>query len=402
MKPVLVVILGPILIVGLLMALVLVIGLSTRASATDNMVGYAWSSNIGWVSFNCTNTGTCAASSYGVDIVSPTGVSDISGYAWSSNIGWLDFSGSGSCSPTCPVGAGTSSVYAQIDNATNQLSGWARFLSNGGGWDGWVSLRGTGYGVTRSVCNLSGFAWGGDVVGWISFNGASYGVTITDPAFCEQVPTANLFVNSQSGSTLLSPLVFTTADLINLSWNNQNVSICDISGSYSEIGIQGAEALNGSRNRGTLAQGSYSYTITCYKNIDRTGGSAADTEYVRIDLAPLSNISCTVSPFSVFTNQTVNWTVSVSNGQAPHAFNLTWNWVTDQTCPVAGRTFIATENVPSWPSDTYTTSTSYAQNGYVCMEAVVSDVTGSVSCTGSAGAVIPILKIPDWREIPPD
>lgn len=61
------------------------------ASLTDNTSGWAWSSNIGWVSFNCTDPATCpppaAKINYGVRVDPNTG--DFSGFAWSNNIGWI-------------------------------------------------------------------------------------------------------------------------------------------------------------------------------------------------------------------------------------------------------------------------------------------------------------------------
>ncbi len=114
------------------------------------------------------------------------GISNLTGYAWSSNIGWLHFNPSGPY-PASPA------YSAQLNTATNELSGWARFLSNGGGWDGWVKLRSPGYGVSynSSTCRLEGFAWGGDVVGWISFNGPSYGV-YTSFGGCTAPPTGSI------------------------------------------------------------------------------------------------------------------------------------------------------------------------------------------------------------------
>lgn len=38
------------------------------------------------------------------------------------------------------------------------------------GWDGWISFKGTNYTTTVTGADLSGYAWGGDIVGWISFN----------------------------------------------------------------------------------------------------------------------------------------------------------------------------------------------------------------------------------------
>ena len=57
-------------------------------STADNVSGYAWSGTIGWISFNCTDPGTCGLD-YGVSIDGGTG--DFSGYAWSENVGWIDF-----------------------------------------------------------------------------------------------------------------------------------------------------------------------------------------------------------------------------------------------------------------------------------------------------------------------
>jgi hypothetical protein len=52
------------------------------------------------------------------------------------------------------------------------FSGWLRALSTNGGWDGFLSLSGPGYGVVANNGTLSGFAWGSDVVGWVDFSGA--------------------------------------------------------------------------------------------------------------------------------------------------------------------------------------------------------------------------------------
>lgn len=96
-------------------------------------------------------------------------------------------------------------VYAQqqacgrIDLNTGVWSGWARAVvatnaqaEQTGGWDGWISLRGTGYGVQSNLqgctqdCATSGFAWGDMVMGWIGFAG----VKVTPPAvdMCENIP----------------------------------------------------------------------------------------------------------------------------------------------------------------------------------------------------------------------
>ncbi|OGZ29733.1 MAG: hypothetical protein A2931_00320 [Candidatus Niyogibacteria bacterium RIFCSPLOWO2_01_FULL_45_48] len=133
------------------------------AGSEHNLSGWAWSETIGWISFNSTEGG---GSNYGVTAASN---GRLSGYAWSENIGWLTFNQGdlGGC-PNSPC-------QANFDDDSGAVTGWARALSNGGGWDGWISLSGSNYGVSANQCSWSGWAWGSDVVGGISFNSADYG-----------------------------------------------------------------------------------------------------------------------------------------------------------------------------------------------------------------------------------
>lgn len=157
-------------------AVALVIGLflifnkaQAQGSFPVALTGYAWSSNIGWISMNCNqySSNTCASSDYKVELTSHF---SLTGYAWSSNIGWIQFGGL----TGCPGG----SCDARLDTSTNQLMGWARALSHGGGWDGWISLNcvNTGtcdvsnYGVQVGFNAMSNYAWGSDVVGWVDFS----------------------------------------------------------------------------------------------------------------------------------------------------------------------------------------------------------------------------------------
>lgn len=184
---------------------------TVSAGSTDNLSGYAWSSNVGWISFNCTNPGeNCGVSNYGVHIdesqrFSSGGVGGFSGWAWSSNVGWISFNrGETRNPPSDDIGSGSGPI-AQIDWVTGNVTGWARALAGcqtipgvpvgscsgsgaggaSGNWDGWIKLRSTvgepSYGVRLSGNNFSGYAWGGDVVGWIKFASTggepSYGVT---------------------------------------------------------------------------------------------------------------------------------------------------------------------------------------------------------------------------------
>lgn len=151
-----------------------------EAASANSMTGYAWSSNIGWVSMNCSDGGTCGTNDYGVAVAS-NGL--LSGYAWSPNVGWISFNTSDLSG--CPSGT----CEARLDRGAGRVYGWAKVLSasgaQAGGWAGWIHLGQSGgaYGVTASGCTYGGYAWGGGsesgngTVGWLSFSGSGYGVS---------------------------------------------------------------------------------------------------------------------------------------------------------------------------------------------------------------------------------
>ena len=47
---------------------------SVQAGTEPNVSGWAWASNIGWISFNCTNQGSCDVSDYVVHINPISGI----------------------------------------------------------------------------------------------------------------------------------------------------------------------------------------------------------------------------------------------------------------------------------------------------------------------------------------
>jgi hypothetical protein len=169
------------LILFLILICSLVFVRETKAGSGDNLSGWAWSENVGWISFNCYNDyngdgvleNHCSSSNYGVRIDPSTKV--FSGYAWSENVGWITFNESElSGCPQAPCRAWLGS--------DNKVYGWARALAGkttqSGGWDGWIKLQGANYGVTfnPSTGEFEGWAAGWDdtkeeaIVGWISFN----------------------------------------------------------------------------------------------------------------------------------------------------------------------------------------------------------------------------------------
>ena len=217
-----------------------------RAAAGNNLRGFAWSSTLGWISFNSINCDTddngvsdgarpgCPSAGspiarYGVGVELPArGSKKLSGYAWASNIGYITFN-----EPELS-GCPDTPCKAEVNFATGAVQGWARACSvfqggcsgslrapeERGGWDGWIHLSGTSHlspepngsgGVTldTATCTFTGYAWGGagseadkQSPGWIRFRGtaqdnSSYGVEIANPNQTPDTPD-NLSLSSQT------------------------------------------------------------------------------------------------------------------------------------------------------------------------------------------------------------
>ena len=175
-----------------------------KAASTDNVFGWAWSANTGWISFNnvglksdntatenylnTTNGGIAPGIpadiadntngygtithgvNYGVHICSSETDAKCSslkgirkgrfvGYAWSSNIGWINFNPTLDTTYTKTYPDGSIDNYAKVNLSSPSggfypITGWARacavYLSGcsgqlnpsyyNGGWDGWIKL----------------------------------------------------------------------------------------------------------------------------------------------------------------------------------------------------------------------------------------------------------------------
>lgn len=126
-----------------------------------------------------TDSSATTIAPYGVEIPWEDGI--LSGKAWSSNVGFITFDAASLGG--CPAGNGACTAR----RVGNNIEGWARIVSiaanpgNAGGWEGWIKLNGVAggspYGVKISGLNLSGYALSGSStgvpeLGWISFTGA--------------------------------------------------------------------------------------------------------------------------------------------------------------------------------------------------------------------------------------
>jgi hypothetical protein len=128
------------------------------------------------------NNTTTAVINYGVNI--PLSDGNLTGLAWSSNLGWISFDAADLAG--CPDGNCTAR------RSGNNLAGWARIMSiknelaaaNSGGWLGFISLDGIS--IDPSTGQLSGYGWNGENnndpalsgsnvsngLGWIDFSEA--------------------------------------------------------------------------------------------------------------------------------------------------------------------------------------------------------------------------------------
>lgn len=169
---------------------------SVRAQLAEvNITGYLWSSEngagAGWISTDCATGGSggsnvCGISNYGLSVNSND---QVNGYLWSSNIGWIRFGGLSGCP------SGTCQARIVSAGSNYEMQGWARACSvynsgcSGslksdayrGGWDGWISLScnnhgGCGSSNYKVLINTNGdissnsYAWGGDLIGAVSFD----------------------------------------------------------------------------------------------------------------------------------------------------------------------------------------------------------------------------------------
>jgi len=179
---------------------------SGSMQASGNIFGWAWTENIGWISFNNLGYGTCPGANcipagggsynYGVNIETN---GNLIGYAWSENIGWIKFDSLGTSYPTTPSYSACLDLPSSgqaCDGAGNYtVTGWARacsvFASGcsgtlnsssiNGGWDGWIKMNdispnGLYIDISSSPAQFHKWVWGSDdllseaVIGWGTFN----------------------------------------------------------------------------------------------------------------------------------------------------------------------------------------------------------------------------------------
>lgn len=233
---------------------------TVQAATTDNITGWAWSANIGWISFNCTNeVGSCATSNYGVN---KNADGTLTGYAWSSSVGWIQFGGL----TGFPTGTGTYAQNAQVVGTA--VRGWIKATSLGD--DGWISLWGEtpAYGVSLTSIEFTGYAWGNDPSGWISWNCSNEATCATADYKVQLSGDANFDVQN-SGISLSGNNDVPYGTLPTFIWTITNLPSVDCTISKTSPGgtsftpITGITSSGTSTSSGALTDAAYTYSLDC-------------------------------------------------------------------------------------------------------------------------------------------
>src|SRR3989338_867349 len=125
-------------LVGFVVQFFIAGGIASAQSGTEKIAGWAWSSNIGWISF-----GSHPGESVAYSIERNTSNGDISGYGWSSGVGWVRFDPG---LTGCPSG----SCSAKLNGSA--LTGWGRACA--------VYVSGCA-GATKDIGGAELGGWGG-------------------------------------------------------------------------------------------------------------------------------------------------------------------------------------------------------------------------------------------------
>ncbi|MDP2820872.1 MAG: PKD domain-containing protein [bacterium] len=386
------------------------------ANAAGNVGGYAWSENIGWISFNCANSNTCATSNYGVNMDLNNG--KFSGYAWSENVGWISFNESDEKVGVPPLNdpCGDSSCIAkatppgQLGRNNVNINGWSRALSQGDGWDGWFRFD---HNKTNKVYvdtsgDFHGYAWGHAVVGWLSFNCDNGSVCATsnykvyiigglqkspevknmlDPddaeSYCNIAPGKGLinfqWTYTDADSDTEKKFEFKVNDINNPEDGNPEVNRT-VSGLSNPSGSVNTQSLTIDDN---LPYGKlYYWWVRVWDSTNRDSGWVAGPTFdTPLHAYPWPDF--TYLPAEPSVNETVNFT--------------------DTTLTYGGASIVSR----NWTFQDGDPATSTAQNpgsqflskGDKAVSLAATDNSG-YGCTGSKNVSIQ-TTLPDWREVPP-
>ena len=377
------------------------------AESSDNVSGFAWSENIGWISFNCRNQELseprCASTDYGVNIEDD---GDFTGYAWSEHIGWVDFAPSGPY-PNNPQ------YSVRTDTADGQLTGWARALNYGSGWDGWIKIYSASIDTSTGV--FSGWAWGSDVVGWVDLAGSGDGMETTFP-FNHDPVVSNLSVDQGDYCVLaFQPRFYWDFDDEDVgdSQNSYQVQIDDDSDIAASPLIDSCVPSLGTCGDGYTAQSytpaspsSFDYNTTYYWRIKAWDNRGGESEWVESQFTTIEHetpdIDFTWTPLRPSRGEFAQFCATVEAGVCVSDVSKCYN--------ALGQQISCSGNIFAWtfpPGTEFSTTTTAASenpqvnfpaSGWQVVSLRINDGVGNCIATKDVRVAAPL---PKWQETAP-
>ncbi len=293
-----------------------------KANASVPVTGWAWSSTIGWVSMNCSNTNTCGTVDYKVVVSTSTTdetAGTFSGYAWSSNVGWIKFDPTPTASrpnPTIELPDASGNTTGSINGFIRACAGTITKDCNGADnptWDGWIELsgdkHGTGYksgaqGVSydETLDKIVGHAWDPTNIGWLNF----YDVNFDVDGVASTRPRVTLQVGDNSGFGSYSPngrVTIASGASVPLKWTMSNIDntfTCN-TGTSQATWTEGTSpaALTAISNRQSSTAYSASFVNNTASPVDKTlrisclkGLVSAGAPFIVVTVLPETGVSC--------------------------------------------------------------------------------------------------------------
>lgn len=395
------------------------------AGTSDNVYGWAWSGNFGWISFNCIDRYSCGTINYGVNANRMTG--HFSGYAWSERLGWISFEESSETpdlhtfktgcldKDSCIAVANCSACY---NYTTEEVYGWAKILILGD--NGWIKFN---HGKLNSLTvdsidgKFAGYGWNDNSneqgVGWISFS--CQDSDTCDTAFYQ---VAGDFVNNPPKA--LNPTapnwsfneVCTNgvARRAFLEWTFSDMDIGSTESAYEIIVSDSSDFSDPILDTGKCIE--YNAAINCHiaVGVDRYPLHSAialdynKTYYWRVKVWDERDLESNITSGETFTTYKHEFP-NVSFDWSPDDPNVNEDVSFDDTTSVSGGATIASH---LWTFEQGTCSDTtianptarFYQGGSMNVSLQVTDSDG-YTCTNSANVENVSLCLPLWRESNP-
>lgn len=357
-----------------LLTLLVVLGLpnQTFAGETDTFKGFAWSPNIGWISFNCSNTNYCDTIDYGVTARGNGTFQNVTGFGWAPGgldpngvlnpgLGWIDFSGA-----TYNQNTGELEGTAVVHNTT--VAPYRSGDAEDDGWDGVIDLAGTVVGSTwgavadhsfgtiagysdANYSMMDGYAWGDENIGWLSFSCQSAGTcgTVEYGVFIE--PFYLDFTASQ-GLTALDKV--THNGTFNHTWTLEPTSVVS-----NCIGTNGPGTWSNTGNK------AYIPTPTSESVLNNTADAVSRLSCTNNNTSPAKTTVRDLPIFVAAPAPTITFTANDPNIAFNASTDLIWTTTGISSCTLDGGIFSTQSVSPGTNQTANTGSLSAAFTDYI-------------------------------------